>query len=151
MNGREIVLIANIFLLASTLSACRDKGRIEMNADGSAESLDSLGKELDLTFPVSARLLGVERESGMDDMVRLKVEMNAADLAGFLERSPIDPASFRSGPRGFLGQDRGFWDPHRAAQLRTAQAIVAGHRALNIGVDETRAGVVTLYIVNHGT
>jgi hypothetical protein len=86
----------------------------------------------------------------MDDRVRVKVEMSAADLPAFLERTPIDADSFSPGAGGRLGQDHGFWDPHRAAKLRTAQATLDDNRVLNIGVDESRTDRVAVYIVNHG-
>ena len=117
----------------------------------SSESVTDLGRELHVTFPPSTRVIGVERENGMDDLVRAKVQIAEGDWSQFLGTTPIKSDSFRPGPRGFLGQDHGFWDPHQAAGLRSAQAILPGQRALNVGVTTPSDGKLTLYIVNHGT
>jgi hypothetical protein len=83
--------------------------------------------------------------------VRFKVELEPGDLAAFLATSPVSADAFEPGAGGLLGPDQGFWDPSRAIHLRTGQAIVANHRALNIGVDDGRPRLVFVYIVNHGT
>ena len=113
------------------------------------ESLESIGKEVALTFPSSARLIGVHRERGMDDLVAVKVEMDAADWPGFLGRTPVDATLIRPGERGLLGPDEGFWDPHQAKNLHTVEATLPNQRVLNIGYDDSRKGVVVVYVVNH--
>jgi hypothetical protein len=87
----------------------------------------------------------------MDDLLRFKVEIAPADLASFLASSPVPGDAFEPGEGGLLGPDQGFWDPSRCKRLRTGQKILPGQRALNIGIDDGAADVVTLYIVNHGT
>lgn len=116
-----------------------------------AASWAALGKELGVKFPASARLLGVERENGMDDMARAKVAIAAADLPAFLASTPLAPAAFAPGSGGLLFHDRDWWGPDSALHLRTAQARLASARVLNIGVDDGHPGVVYLYLVNHGT
>ena len=116
----------------------------------STPTLSQLATEVGLAFPASARLLGVARESGMDDMVMFKVELPRRDLASFLATCPVPSDAFEDGSAGFLGPDQGFWDPSKAAHLRTGQ-VVKNARATNVGVDDGRADVATLYIVNHGT
>jgi hypothetical protein len=120
--------------------------------DQPTETLAQLGAELKLTFPPSARVVGVHRSpGGMDDAVRIKLEMAKDDLAPFLAQTQVDLQSFRPGTRGMLGADRDFWDPHRAKGLRTAQLQRAGARALNVGVDDSGERSAVLYIVEHGT
>jgi len=115
------------------------------------ETLDSVGKQLGLVFPNGASLIGVHRERGVDDLLAVKVEMPAAEWPGFLAKTPIDPTLFRPGERGLLGPDHDFWDPHQAKSLRTAEAELPNRRVLNLGYDDSRAPVVAVYVVNHGT
>lgn len=115
------------------------------------ESLAALGVELNLQFPPSTPLIGVRRSHGMDDIVRVKLEMDPGDLASLIERAQIDPASFHPGAGGLLGSDNDFWDPHHAPALRTAQAKRPEARALNLGIDDSPPGLVVVYLVEHGT
>jgi hypothetical protein len=117
----------------------------------SDDELKELGARFGLPFPSSARLLGIEREQGMDDLVRFKVELPASDWPALRDALPIPFEYMRAGTRGYFGQDRGFWDPHAAGQLRSGQVIREGARALNIGVDEGHPNKVVLYVVEHGT
>lgn len=115
------------------------------------DSLESAGREVGVKFPPAARLVGVHRERGLDDLVAVKVEMAASEWPAFLAGTPVDPKSFRAGERGLLGPDEGFWDPHKARNLRTAEVSLPDARALNIGFDDSRPGIVVVYVVNHGT
>jgi hypothetical protein len=141
----------NAGVLVATLFgwACKDKGNGEMSTiDATAESLDRVSKDLGLSFPPSARLVGAERMNG-NDTLRFKVEMAATDLATFLARAPVPSEAFEPGSGGYLGRDHGFWDPATAQKLRTAQTFV-GARALSIGVAEGNGRSAILYIVNQG-
>jgi hypothetical protein len=143
--------IAALAMLAAPVSlACKSNESRRMS-EQRHDTLESVGKEIAVAFPASATLIGVHRESGIDDLVAVKVEIPAADWPGFLARTPIDPSLFRPGERGLLGPDDGFWDPHKAVNLRTAQASLPNARALNIGYDDSRGGVFVVYVVNHGT
>jgi hypothetical protein len=143
--------IAALAVLAAPLSlACKSNASRRMS-EQRHDTLESVGKEIAVAFPASATLIGVHRENGIDDLVAVKVEIPAADWPALLARTPIDPSLFRPGERGLLGPDDGFWDPHKAAHLRTAQASLPNARALNIGYDDSRAGVFVVYVVNHGT
>ena len=115
------------------------------------QDLVTLAREVGLTFPAGTRLVGVKRESGMDDLVAFKVELPSKALTAFLKSTPVKEEDFAGGERGLLGPDDGWWDPGRAPRLRTGQAMLPGARALNIGVDDSRPKVAVLYIVNHGT
>ena len=77
--------------------------------------------------------------------------MAATELAGFLARTPVPAQEFRSGERGLLGPDHGWWDPNKALRLRSGQAQLPQGRALNIGIDDSNPNAVSVYIVNHGT
>jgi hypothetical protein len=150
MKRRDSLLAGSICLAMWTLGACKDKGHDEMtkNVDATADSLDSLAKELNLSFPPSSRLVGAERLNG-NDTVRLKVEMSAEDLPTFLAHTPVESEAFAPGSGGYLGRDHGFWDPQTAQKLRTGQTFVHA-RALSIGVSEGNGGRAVLYIVNQG-
>jgi len=135
-----------ILLAASPLAlACR-----EHRASDRSQSLESAGREVAVDFPPSARLIGVHREQGMDELIAVKVEMPAAHWPGFLEGTPMDPKLFEPGEGGLLGPDEGFWDPHQAKSLHTSQAQLPGDRVLNLGYDDSRGDVIVVYVVNHG-
>jgi hypothetical protein len=115
------------------------------------DTLESVGRQLGVAFPAAAKLIGVHREQGIDDLVAAKVEMPATEWPGFLAKIPMERDLFSPGERGLLGPDDGFWDPHQAKGLRTAQALLPGRRTLNIGYHHGRGTVVVVYVVNHGT
>jgi hypothetical protein len=139
-------------LYAALACKASDGERAPMNARNEApESLARLSTELGLEFPPSTRLVGVLRSSGMDDAVRAKLEIGAAEFPSFLERTQIDSASLRPGTRGMLGPDRDFWDPHKSKSLRTGQVSRPNARALNLGFDDSRGDLVVAYLMEHGT
>ena len=142
----------NALLILSILvtGACPSKGRQTMKPKPE-ETLESVGKQVGLEFPAGAKLIGVHRERGADDLIAVKVEMPAAEWTGFLAKTPIDPSLFRPGERGLLGPDHDFWDPHQAKGLRTAETSLDQGRVLNLGYDDSRGAVVAVYVVNHGT
>lgn len=147
--------IAVLLAISAGGTSCHKKGEdtrgVPGERDQSRATLAQLAHETGLRFPPSARLVGSAREDGIDDLLRFKVQISPAELAAFLAASPVPAAAFESGEGGLLGPDQGFWDPSRAKHLRTGQKILPGQRALNIGIDDGRADVVALYIVNHGT
>ena len=138
-----------LLLLLTTFGACRAKP--SPTPVMTAASWAALGSELGVKFPASARLIGVERENGMDDMARTKVAIDAADLPAFLASTALAPSAFTPGTGGFLFGDQDWWDPNSALHLRSAQARLPSARVLNIGIDDGHPGVVNLFIVNHGT
>ncbi len=138
-------------LVAALICACKTRGDQMTDSRTTTTTLADLAPELGLRFSPATRLLLVDRQSGIDDLLRVKVEMPSSDWPSFLASSPVKPEAFRAGARGMLGSDKGDWDPHAAKQLRTGQAIVHNNRALNLGVDDGRAGAVVVYIVSHGT
>ena len=117
----------------------------------STQSVSKLGSELGLSFPPSTRIVGIRRESGIDDAVQAKLEIGKDELASFLAKTPIDPSAMRPGTAGFLGSDVEFWDPHKAQGLKTGQAKTAKGRVLSVGVDQSRSDVVIVYIMEFGT
>jgi hypothetical protein len=147
------------FFLLISPSACtkpsptREPAANESKDSGSPATLNDLGRELELgvTFPSGTRLIGVSRERGIDDLIEVEVEMAASDFSGFLARTPVQEQDFRPGERGLLGPDHDWWDPNKAARLRSGQAQLPKGRALNIGVGDSHSDRVRVYIVNHGT
>lgn len=148
MNQHTRLVARLLIAFSLTASGCRNKETV-LNRTTEADSLGDLSRELKLTFPPSTRLIGVDREQGMDDRVRVKVEMNPADVETFIAQIAAEPSSFRPGARGRLGMDKGFWDPGKASKLRTWSGP-REHRVLNIGIDETRTDVTCLFILDHG-
>jgi hypothetical protein len=148
--GRVLVATLGVATLLAAGSGCTRRNGGATAPAAQPPSLADLGRQVGLTFPGGARLLGVSREAGIDDLIRFKVAMNAEDLSQFLAASPLAADAFEPGERGLLGPDQGFWDPSQAAHLRTGQAIVGNHRALNLGIGDA-AGRAIVYVVNHGT
>jgi hypothetical protein len=150
------VICRRSFVLLGVCAAlgCKtnDSGKGRMNAKNEApESLSQLSQELGLEFPPSTRVIGVLRSNGMDDALRVKLEIAADEFPSFLERTQIDPASLRPGARGMLGPDRDFWDPHQSKSLRTGQVARPNARSLNLGFDDSRGDQVIAYLMEHGT
>ena len=141
--------LPTLLVVIASLGAC--KAKPSPPPVMTAASWAALGSELGVKFPASARLIGVEREDGMDDMTRAKVAIAPADLSAFLASTPLAPSAFAPGSGGFLFGNQDWWDPNSALHLRAAQARLPSARVLNIGIDDGRPGVVFLYIVNHGT
>lgn len=134
----------HLLLLLALLQACQCES-------APPDTLELVAHEVALSFPPGSRLLGVERERGIDDLIAAKVEIPAAAWPTFLASTPIDSTRFEPGEHGHLGPDHGFWDPHKAANLRTAQARLPDARVLNLGYDDSHPPVMIVYIVNHGT
>lgn len=149
MWRRNVVLLG----LCATLGCeGRNIGEGRMNAKNEApESPSQLSRELGLEFPPSTRVLGVLRSNGMDDAIRVKLEIGAREFPSFLEQTQIDRAALRPGTRGMLGPDRDFWDPHQSQALRTGQVARPNARSLNLGFDDSRGDVVIAYVMEHGT
>jgi hypothetical protein len=135
----------------SALAYCTDGG-VSCIEPEPPPSIASLNAELPVHIPASARLLGVHRESGMDDMTEVKLEMSAADLPAFLASSPLADVPLDAWRRhGALGPDHDFWDPDAIAGLRSAQASYPDARSFNLGVYEREPGVVVVYLCDFGT
>jgi len=100
----------------------RDVTKADNEASRAATTLPGLAREVGLKFPGSARLIGVGRESGIDDMVRFKVELDRTTSPRSLRRLPCHRKRSNLGP-GVAGPDQAFWDPSRAVRLRTGQAF----------------------------
>jgi hypothetical protein len=143
--SRSVGIVLLTLCALIVLTRCKSR-----NGDTKEESLGLLGKELNLSFPAQTKLIGVHRERGIDDLIAVKVEMPATAWPNFLGQTPIDPSRFRRGERGLLGPDEGFWDPHKAPKLKTAETQLPKGRVLNLGYDD-RGDVFVVYIVNHGT
>ena len=137
-TGSRLLLVPVALLVCCTSSK-------RMDTD-----IASLSHELMVPLPSDARVLGVERQSGLDDMVRAKVEMSRAAFDRILAQLPMARASFSRG-KGRLGADHGFWNPGATPDIRYAQAPLAEGRVLHVGYADSSHDRVVLFIVNHGT
>jgi hypothetical protein len=149
-RSRTCILVGFLAAMCAGLG-CPGRSRERTPPPAADATLIDLGREVGLKFPNGARLIGVSRERGIDDLVRFKVEIAAADLPTFLATSPVASDAFEPGEGGLLGPDQGFWDPSRAIHLRSGQAVLKNNRALNIGIADGDPQRTILYIVNHGT
>ena len=149
MRRRSVVLLG-VCAVVGCKARDSEEGRMKAKNEAS-ESLSQLSQELGLQFPPSTRVLGVLRSNGMDDAVRVKLEIAASEFPSFLERTQIDRAALRPGTRGMLGPDKDFWDPHQSKALRTGQVARPNARSLNLGFDDSRGDSVIAYVMEHGT
>jgi hypothetical protein len=142
-------LIASV--VALLLTRCHPGDSVDSREKGRFTTMDiqHLGTRLGISLPPGTRILGVTSESGIDELLRAKLEMPIASLEKFLASTGI-PHFETVGP-DFLGPDEGFWDPHRAKGLRCGDVQLPGSRFLTIAVDESRPGVAVVYAMNNGT
>lgn len=148
--ARQMFIRASLAWLLGVF-ACNTQERAPPSDSQPVETLAALSTELRLQFPPSTRLIGVRRSHGMDDIVRVKLEMASGELPWLVAQTQIDPGAFYPGTRGLLGSDKDFWNPHQAPALRTGQAKRPDARALNLGIDDSRPDVAVVYLVEHGT
>lgn len=105
-----------------------------------------------VTFPPSARVVAWHLDaSGMDEYLRVKVEMAAEDWPAFLASTPLRDEPLDEGHHGYFGQDDGAWDPHQPAHLQAQQTMLPGGKVLNLGVDLGTPGKAVVYLVYFGT
>jgi hypothetical protein len=100
-------------------------------------------------IPPEAVVLGVDRQEGMDDMVRAKIEVSRSDFAKLAAALPMSEESFSRGP-GRLGSDSGFWNPRSTSGVRSAQVVLPNGRALHVGFADGKADTVLVFVMNHG-
>jgi len=139
------------WVFCAALAYCSG-GNVICDEPAPPASIASLNAELPVRIPEGARIVGVHRENGMDDLIELKLEMSAADLPAFLASSPLGQHPLESwGRHGNFGPDHTFWDPGSVPTMRSAETTYAGARGFRIGIDERKPGVVVVYLVDHGT
>ena len=113
------------------------------------DQVSALSHELGVPIPADAKVIGVKRESGMDELVRVKLLVSLASRDKFLAELAIQQDSFRPGV-GRLGSDDGFWNPHATPQIRSAAKALADGRYLLVGLADSREGA-TVFLAKHGT
>ena len=136
-------------LLVLALVACEQRTK-NPPPPPSASEWAALGRELNVKFPPSARLLKLERQNGMDDMVRLQVALPMRDLPSFITDSAISTEQLREGAGCLMPADE-FWDPSRALHMRSLGAWLPGARYSCLGIDDGAPETAYIYIMNHGT
>jgi hypothetical protein len=144
----KVLLIA---LLSLACSACSRDGCMPGGDSQPPEvDIDKLGRELELQLPPGTQVLGMESESGgPDDAIFVKLRVPSAHAEQFIRTCGV--TSFLSNAADLLGPDRGFWDPHHAKALRVGRVPMHASRGTIIGVDDSGADALLVYVVNHGT
>jgi hypothetical protein len=110
---------------------------------------DAAVAQLGLALPSGTRVVGASASSERDGLIQAKLEMPAAQVAGFIANANIQ--GLEEAEPDLLGPDEGFWDPHRAGPLRAGEAQLPGARFLLVAVDESRPQTAVVYIMLHGT
>ena len=131
--------------LSLFLVACKEK---KENAN-EPERIELVGKEIGLALPHNTKVLGFRRESGLDDMIQVKLEMPVSDWNSFLKGLPIRQGDFREEKRFLLGADGGWWNPQSHSELPTCQIQQKNNRFVNMGFYK-KSTTIVVYIVNHG-
>jgi hypothetical protein len=139
MLGHRTTIVSVICLIACVAGvACkRDQRRATQ-----------LGAELSLPLPPKTKVLGVQHERGIDDIITVKLEMATSDWHQLLSAAPFREEDMTPDDRAYLGPDKDWWDPGQAKGLKAIQVVLPGPRALNVGVAPGGEGVI-LYVVNH--
>ena len=124
------------------LASCRDAGEQTMDAD-------TLASRIGVPLPAGVRIVGATSSDERDGMLRAKLELPPAQVLGFLTAANIRRLE-GAGP-DLLGPDDGFWDPHRAGPLRSAEVQLPGARFLLVALDESRSDMSIVYVMAYGT
>jgi hypothetical protein len=140
--------------LALTLmlvTACHgDENKVvDPKTTSSRTELEALGKRLGLTLPDGTAVVHVETESALDDAIFAKLRV-PGDRADEFVKS-LNATRFEAGAADLFGPDRGLWDPHQANGLRVGDVPLPSQRGLVVGIDDGASGVLTVYVMNHGT
>lgn len=110
------------------------------------DQIAALAKELGVVLPPHTTILGVERESGMDDRVRAKLLLSPTAV----DQLPVSADQLSRGA-GRLGVDRGFWNPNTTPGIHSGQVPLSNGRFLNVGVADGQGDEKIVFLVNHGT
>jgi hypothetical protein len=140
-------LVGSIALFLIACSAQKDGGAMNSGQDPKRIAL-----ELGLSIPSDARVVGVKRTRGLDDAIFVKAEVASASWSAWLPSAPFKREELTPEASGYLAPDDGWWDPGQVEGLRAVQINPRTGEYLNVGVDEkSKAGVVVLYLMKHGT
>jgi len=145
--ARALLVLALLF----SAEACHsdEKTKMTTSTQRPENQPSGLSQELGIPIPADAKVLGVKRESGMDELVRVKVLVPSPSRDSFMAGLPIRPDAFRPGV-GRLGSDDGFWNPHATPQIRSASKALPDGRYLLIGLADGTDGTI-VFLAKHGT
>ena len=138
--------IAAAMLTLAILFSMENKAMSEPSC-ASQEALTRAASKVGLVFPKGAHLMGTRGESGIDELVQIKVETDRAGFEDFIRANRIDRSGFEEVQRVLLLPDADWWDPSKAPSLPTIQIRREGGPTLNIGYAFTSAGPIDLYIM----
>lgn len=96
----------------------------------------TVGQATELKFPASAQMVVYMPSQPFEPGQRAKVKMPAADAAQFFADNGFDRVGFREEMRGYLGNDRGGWDPWTNGALPTTARHVLRGRSVYVGAVE---------------
>jgi len=147
MNRLRALLSA--VLLVSAPACHSEHETTTTQAPGPDTQLSALSREFGFPIPSQAQVLGLKRESGMDDLVRVKVLIPTSSRDHFLAGVPIPAAALRPGV-GRLGSDDGFWNPHATLKIRSGTKPLADGRYLLLGIADAAEGTL-VFLAKHGT
>ena len=112
-------------------------------------TIDELSKALGVSFPAGAKVVGIDSQHGIDDMLMARVAIDAAKLRDFEAASPVPAEHMEDNAGELLGPGPKWWTPSPSA--RVGQIHLPSGRALHIGIDRQRGNQVDIYVMNHGT
>jgi hypothetical protein len=115
-----------------------------------SSDLATLSRELGLSLPQTTVVIGVDRESGIDNAILAKLEIPARDWPQVLASAPFKESELNPDSKAYLPRDHGWWNPRSVPGLRAGQVERPNGRVLNIGVDaSTKPDTIVLYLMSH--
>jgi len=145
----DCVFVALALLLSTAACHSEEKPRMTTSTSRSENQVSALGLELGVSIPADAQVVGVKRESGIDDLIRVKLLVPPTSRDRFIAELPIPEGALRAGV-GRLGSDDGFWNPHATAHIRSGSKALGDGHFLLIGIADTSGGTI-VFLAKHGT
>jgi len=139
----------SLILVLSFAGACKQGVDVQRGEGAAGADIGTVGHRLGLHLPPGTEVLGVETEAGIDDAIFAKLRIPVAHAAEFVKDCGV--TRFRSGGANLLGPDHGFWDPHKAKELRSGDVALPSGRYLVIAIDESQSDVLVVYAMNYST
>ena len=138
--------------LAMTLN-CQDPVRQQDKATGeiSEQKLKECGDKMHTEFPSGTRSLNLYEVTGwLDDLIRLKVEIDKKDLDAFIKGSPFSEMEL-DGHNKYVENETSlpWWKPGYAKQFKSAEAALPDAKYLKILIDlddETKAIIYLMWM-----
>jgi hypothetical protein len=110
------------------------------------DDLRNCSKKMRITFPASTRPIAIQESHGMDDAIRLKVEIDRGDLDGFINGCPIPRSALRSDRKLVHPDGRQWREIRKINKFLSGEAWLPNGEALHILIGLDAPDVVVVYL-----